>query len=83
MVDLNHLVMRPFIDREPRSCHATHVAVEVGDEAPEFDFRSGDAMHHLSDFRGSPVVLAFHGAEWDPARAEHIETYNRLIASLG
>ena len=40
-------------------------------------------MHRLSDFRGSPVVLAFHGAEWDPARAEHIETYNKLIASLG
>ena len=40
-------------------------------------------MHRLSDFRGSPVVLAFHGTEWDPARAEHIETYNRLIASLG
>jgi xanthine dehydrogenase YagT iron-sulfur-binding subunit len=57
--------------------------VEVGDEAPEFDFAGVGAMHRLSDFRGSPVVLAFHGSQWDPAHAEHIETYNRLVASLG
>ena len=75
--------MRSLIDREPARCQATSVTVEVGDDAPDFDFPAGDATHRLSDFRGSPVVLAFHGAHWDPARAEHIETYNRLIASLG
>jgi peroxiredoxin len=62
------------IDREP---------IQPGDEAPDFAFAHGGATHRLLDFRGSPVVLAFHGAEWDPARAEHIETYNKLIASLG
>jgi len=75
--------MRSLIDREPHTCHGRHVAVEVGDEAPDFDFAVAGAAHQLSDFRGSPVVLAFHGSQWDPARAEHIETYNRLIASLG
>jgi len=75
--------MRSLIDREPATCHATRLRVVVGDEAPDFDFPAVGGMHQLSDFRGSPVVLAFHGAQWDPARAEHIETYNRLIASLG
>src|SRR4051812_49900234 len=63
-----------LIDREP---------IQPGDDAPDFAFAYGGATHRVSDFRGSPVVLAFHGAEWDPARAEHIETYNKLIASLG
>ena len=66
--------MRSLIDREP---------IQAGDDAPDFVLVSGSATHRLSDFRGSPVVLAFHGTQWDPARAEHIETYNRLIASLG
>jgi len=59
------------------------VPIQPGDDAPDFAFAAGGDTHQLSDFRGSPVVLAFHGTEWDPARAEHIETYNRLIASLG
>lgn len=68
--------MRSLIDPEP--------AIEPGDDAPDFDFTTPTGQRHcLSDFRGSPVVLAFHSAHWDPARAEHIDTYNRLIASLG
>ena len=59
------------------------MVVGAGDEAPDFELAAPGAPRRLSDFRGSPVVLAFHGAHWDPARAEHIETYNRLIASLG
>ena len=66
--------MRSLIDRRP---------IQPGDDAPDFVFAASSATHRLSDFRGSPVVLAFHGAQWDPARAEHIETYNRLISSLG
>jgi xanthine dehydrogenase YagT iron-sulfur-binding subunit len=68
--------MRSLLDPES--------AIEPGDDAPEFIFTSPPGQRHrLSDFRGSPVVLAFHGAQWDPARREHVETYNRLIASLG
>src|SRR5256885_6489543 len=66
--------MRSLLDR---------VAVAVGDEAPDFSFAVAGSSHRLTAFRGSPVVLAFHGTHWDPARAEHIETYNKLIASLG
>jgi xanthine dehydrogenase YagT iron-sulfur-binding subunit len=58
--------------------------IRRGDVAPDFTFTSrAGVRHQLSDFRGSPVVVTFHGAYWDPARAEHVETYNRLIASLG
>ena len=70
--------MSSLLDRE--SSNIVHIA--PGDLAPDFHLKGVDGQR-LSDFRGSPVVLAFHGVEWDPARAEHIETYNRLIASLG
>jgi len=75
--------MRSLIDREPATCRRTERAIEAGDEAPDFEFTSAGSTRRLSDFRGSPVVLAFHGAQWDPARAEHIDTYNRLIGKLG
>jgi xanthine dehydrogenase YagT iron-sulfur-binding subunit len=73
--------MRSLIDMDFASCPASHV--DVGDTAPDVTFIVAGIAHRLSDFRGSPVVLAFHGTHWDPARAEHIDTYNRLIASLG
>ncbi len=38
--------------------------------------------HRLSDFRGSPVVLVFHTPEWDPARVELVEAYNRIVAHI-
>jgi xanthine dehydrogenase YagT iron-sulfur-binding subunit len=55
----------------------------VGDPAPDFAEHdcSGRSLS-LQDFRGSPVVLAFSPAHWDPAAAEHVENYNRLIARL-
>lgn len=57
--------------------------IEAGDDAPDFELSGASPQRKLSDLRGSPVVLAFHGAHWDPARAEYVETYNRLVASLG
>ena len=60
--------------------------IAVGEPAP--DFVLADAAGHarrLSDFRGSPVVLAFpaRAAEpWDPARAEYVDAYNRLVARM-
>ena len=53
-----------------------------GDEAPDLDLVTAGGTARLSDFRGSPVILVFHPPHWDPARSEHVETYNRLIASL-
>jgi xanthine dehydrogenase YagT iron-sulfur-binding subunit len=75
--------MRSLIDREPATRRRSCMVIGPGDEAPDFELAAPGSTRRLSDFRGSPVVLAFHGAHWDPARAEHIEMYNRLIASLG
>jgi xanthine dehydrogenase YagT iron-sulfur-binding subunit len=36
----------------------------------------------LDECRGSPTVVVFHSPHWDPARAEHVAAYNRLIANL-
>ena len=74
------LIPKPCV----RSSSDPGPSVRPGDDAPDFAFTSASGQRHrLSDFRGSPVVVAFHGAHWDPARAEHVETYNRLVASLG
>jgi xanthine dehydrogenase YagT iron-sulfur-binding subunit len=72
------------MDPETASCRAAEATIAIGDEAPDFLFTSrAGVRHRLVDFRGSPVVLAFPGAHWDPARTEHIDTYNRLVARLG
>jgi xanthine dehydrogenase YagT iron-sulfur-binding subunit len=63
-------------------CEAGGV-IEPGDDAPDFEVSGSSGKTKLSELRGSPVVLAFHGARWDPARAEYVEMYNRLVASLG
>jgi xanthine dehydrogenase YagT iron-sulfur-binding subunit len=68
--------MRSLIEPTP--------SIGTGDHAPDFAFTSPSGQgHRLSDFRGSPVVLAFPGSHWDPASGEHIDTYNRLVATLG
>jgi xanthine dehydrogenase YagT iron-sulfur-binding subunit len=56
---------------------------QIGERAPDFDEhdRAGGALS-LSSFRGSPVVLVFASSRWDPAAAEHVESYNRLISQL-
>jgi xanthine dehydrogenase YagT iron-sulfur-binding subunit len=50
----------------------------IGDIAPDFALPTGNC---LSDLRGAPVILAFHDAGWDPARADQIESYRHLIPS--
>src|SRR4051794_20387598 len=59
----------------------SHTSPHVGDMAPDFRL-SDEAGHRLADFRGSPVVLAFHAPTWDPTRGEQVEAYNRLIERL-
>jgi xanthine dehydrogenase YagT iron-sulfur-binding subunit len=75
--------MRSLLTPELASWCDAPTVIQPGDEAPDFAIQSTGAHRRLIDFRGSPVVLAFHGAHWDPARAEHVELYNRLIGSLG
>ncbi|MDB4911803.1 MAG: [2Fe-2S]-binding protein [Gemmatimonadetes bacterium] len=58
-------------------------APAAGELAPELDeIDAGGRRISLKDFRGSPIVLVFSSAHWDPAATEHIEQYNRLIARL-
>ncbi|MEJ7811489.1 MAG: 2Fe-2S iron-sulfur cluster-binding protein [Gemmatimonadaceae bacterium] len=52
----------------------------LGDQALDFAVPGAVPARRLADFRGGPVVLTFHPGHWDPARAEYIATYNRLIA---
>ncbi len=58
----------------------------AGDPAPDFSLSdAAGRARRLSSFRGSPVVLAFParaGEAWDPARAEYVDAYNRLVAQL-
>jgi xanthine dehydrogenase YagT iron-sulfur-binding subunit len=58
-------------------------APAAGELAPELnEIDAAGRRISLQDFRGSPVVLAFSSTHWDPAAAEHIESYNRLISRL-
>ena len=75
--------MRSLIDREPLACCKSGTMIEPGDAAPDLELSGSSGKSTLSEVRGSPVVLVFHGAQWDPARAEYVETYNRLVSSLG
>lgn len=74
--------MRSLIDREPAWCGPAGM-IEPGDHAPEFIFTVDGSPRRLSEFRGSPVVVVFHGTHWDPARDEYVDAYNRLVSSLG
>lgn len=49
--------------------------------APDFEVAcdDGGGTRHLSDFRGHPVVLAFHEGHWDPAGAGQVDLFNRLM----
>ncbi len=54
----------------------------AGDPAPDFELVANGTATRLSSLRGSPVVLVLHNPEWDPARREQIDAFNRLLASL-
>jgi xanthine dehydrogenase YagT iron-sulfur-binding subunit len=55
----------------------------VGDAAPDFELPDpSGARHRLAELRGSPVVLAFQPTHWDPAWAEYVRAYNRLVGDV-
>ena len=47
--------------------------LEPGDRVPE---------RVLAGVLGSPAIVVIHAAGWDPATAEHVEMYNRLVGNL-
>jgi len=55
----------------------------IGDRAPDFELADSAGHHRLADLRGSPVVVAFQPAHWDPSWAEYVRAYNRLVAEIG
>ena len=55
---------------------------DVGTEAPDFELTDhAGRRRRLSELRGSPVLLAFHPAHWDPSWAEYVRAYNRVISA--
>jgi peroxiredoxin len=52
----------------------------VGTAAPDFKLRSTpDQLVSLSDFRGSPVILAFYPADWSPVCGDQMALYNEIL----
>jgi xanthine dehydrogenase YagT iron-sulfur-binding subunit len=61
----------------------TTAPLDVGQPAPDFALPGCvDPVRRLSDLRGSSVIVAFHSAQWDPARHEQIELHDQIAASL-
>ena len=51
-----------------------------GQKAPEFTLHSTpDQSVSLSDFRGTPVVLAFYPADWSPVCGDQMALYNQVL----
>ncbi len=54
-----------------------------GDRAPDFSIQMSPARSaSLADFQGQPLLLAFYPAQWDPARADQLALYNRVLSQL-
>ena len=52
----------------------------AGTPAPDFKLRSTpDQLVSLSDFRGSPVILAFYPADWSPVCGDQMALYNEIL----
>ena len=55
-------------------------ALSAGTPAPEFTLPSTpDQKLSLSDFRGSPVILAFYPADWSPVCGDQLAVYNEIL----
>ena len=56
--------------------------IDVGDIAPDFDLLAFTGERRwLSDYRGLPVVVAFHPPHWDPTLADQLAQYKTSLAS--
>jgi peroxiredoxin len=52
----------------------------VGRPAPEFKLHSTpDQLVSLSDFRGTPLILAFYPADWSPVCGDQMAFYNQIL----
>jgi len=52
----------------------------AGTPAPDFKLRSTpDQLVALTDFRSSPVILAFYPADWSPVCGDQMALYNEIL----
>ena len=57
-------------------------ALQPGTIAPEFKLHTTpDQTVSLSEFRGSPVILAFYPADWSPVCGDQMAIYNQVPIS--
>jgi peroxiredoxin len=62
---------------------APKAALEAGTKAPDFKLHSTpDQLVGLSDFRGSPVILAFYPADWSPVCGDQMGFYNEILSEF-
>jgi peroxiredoxin len=55
-------------------------ALPAGEPAPDFTLKSTpDQAVSLSDFRGSPVIIAFYPADWSPVCTDQMALYNEVL----
>jgi peroxiredoxin len=57
-----------------------HEAIPSGTAAPDFALHSTpDQKVSLSEFRGSPLILAFYPADWSPVCGDQMALYNEVL----
>jgi peroxiredoxin len=55
-------------------------ALQQGETAPDFSLKSTpDQFVSLSDFRGSPLIMAFYPADWSPVCTDQMALYNEIL----
>src|SRR5215472_3075747 len=60
--------------------HTDGAALAAGTTAPEFKLHSTpDQFVSLSDFRNTPVILAFYPADWSPVCGDQMAFYNQIL----
>ena len=67
-------------EHDAQQSGAVQAALPAGTPAPEFTLPSTpDQKLSLSDFRGSPVILAFYPADWSPVCGDQMALYNEVL----
>jgi len=70
-------------DKSELAISSRAAALEAGTRAPEFKLHSTpDQMVALSDFHGSPLILAFYPADWSPVCGDQMALYNEILSEF-